>query len=123
QTLIEEWRNPNVHSYGTDIAKFASDLVEVFTAVQKFLHSSEIAVVEPIENSSSGAFSPEGPAEIEESFESQRLQSYIDSAEGGKVADECQNASVWQTDQAELCQSDDALECDRSYARQCKKLQ
>lgn len=63
------------------------------------------------------------PTPIPESFENQRFSSYIQNAEAGKVAGECQNAILWKTDQAESCQSDDTLECDRSYARQCKKLQ
>lgn len=65
----------------------------------------------------------EEPPLVEESFETQRLKSYVDSAEAGRVAGECLSAQVWQTDQAASCQSDDTVECDRSYARQCKKLQ
>lgn len=64
---------------------------------------------------------PVNPIEI--AFEKQRFTSYIQSAEAGQVAGECKDARVWKTDQAESCQSDDSLECDRSYARQCKKLQ
>lgn len=63
------------------------------------------------------------PTPSPDSFETQRFNSYVQNAEAGKVADECQSAQVWRTDQAESCQSDDTLECDRSYARQCKKLQ
>ncbi len=63
------------------------------------------------------------PTPIPDSFENQRFSSYVQSAEAGKIAGECQNAILWKTDQAESCQSDDTLECDRSYARQCKKLQ
>ncbi|MBS1970597.1 MAG: hypothetical protein JSU04_09825 [Bdellovibrionales bacterium] len=63
------------------------------------------------------------PTPIADSFENQRFSSYVQSAEVGKIAGECQNAILWKTDQAESCQSDDTLECDRSYARQCKKLQ
>jgi hypothetical protein len=63
------------------------------------------------------------PTPNSDSFENQRFNSYVQSAEAGKVAGECQNAILWKTDQAESCQSDDTLECDRSYARQCKKLQ
>lgn len=63
------------------------------------------------------------PTPNPDSFETQRFSSYIQNAEAGKIAGECQNAIVWKTDQAESCQSDDTLECDRSYARQCKKLQ
>ncbi|WP_413288033.1 hypothetical protein [Bdellovibrio sp. HCB337] len=64
---------------------------------------------------------PMNPTEI--AFEKQRFTSYIQSAEAGQVAGECKDARTWKTDQAESCQSDDSLECDRSYARQCKKLQ
>jgi hypothetical protein len=63
------------------------------------------------------------PTPSQDSFEVQRFSSYVESAEAGKIAGECQNAILWKTDQAESCQSDDTLECDRSYARQCKKLQ
>lgn len=63
------------------------------------------------------------PTPSPDSFETQRFNSYVQNAEAGKVAGECQSAQVWRTDQAESCQSDDTLECDRSYARQCKKLQ
>lgn len=63
------------------------------------------------------------PTPNPDSFENQRFSSYIQSAEAGKIAGECQNATLWKTDQADSCRSDDSLECDRSYARQCKKLQ
>ncbi|MGZ3745274.1 MAG: hypothetical protein ACXWRE_16470 [Pseudobdellovibrionaceae bacterium] len=125
QALIEEWRAQSSQLYGADFTKFASDLVEVFTAVEKFLTSSEVEGLAEeeagVERESFGE--NEENEENEEFFETQRFQSYIESAEEGKIAEECQSALAWKTDQAEFCQNDDFLECDRSYARQCKKLQ
>jgi len=67
--------------------------------------------------------SVESASTTTDDFEKQRFASYVESAESGKVAEECKGAAVWQTEKRESCQSDDSLECDRSYARQCKKLQ
>lgn len=55
-------------------------------------------------------------------FELQRFSSYIENAETGSTAPECQNATSWQTDKAGPCDKDETAGCDRSYARQCKKL-
>jgi hypothetical protein len=139
QNLIEEWRVQGFQLYGRDFSKFVSDLVETFSEVQRLL-SSPVTVVATVaaeqkEDVSEEAVENQPEVEMltslpidenagdEDSFEVQRLKSYIGSAETGTVAGECQNALVWKTDQAESCQSDESLECDRSYARQCKKLQ
>lgn len=147
QVLLEQWMSLGV----TDFTKFTADLVETFTETQRLLSLPVIAPVEqrvdaqvmPTEElppsnvevimgeQTIEVVETEAPAvttvmvapEPEGSFEKQRFNSYVQSAESGQIADECQTASVWKTDQAESCQSDDTLECDRSYARQCKKLQ
>jgi hypothetical protein len=143
QILLEEWKALGV----VNIAKFAVDLVETFTETQKLLNSPAIApgaqgvdvqettddagasteLVENQQGSSEAAavraVAEPSPAPDPDSFETQRFNSYVQSAEGGKISGECQNAQIWKTDQAESCRSDETLECDRSYARQCKKLQ
>jgi len=148
QVLLEEWRSLNV----TDIAKFTADLVEIFMETQRLITSpvvveaegvevvateSEVASSEevavtptpsPAESAPTLAVAPAStpvptPTPFLDSFETQRFNSYVQNAENGSVAGECKSAQVWRTDQAESCQSDDTLECDRSYARQCKKLQ
>lgn len=146
QILLEEWMSLGV----MDFAKFTADLVETFTETQRLLSLPVIAPVEqrvdaqvmPTDENVSEvdvvvaeqtieiavpapatAAAPSATPVPEESFEKQRFNSYVQSAESGQVAGECRNAYIWKTDQAESCQSDDTLECDRSYARQCKKLQ
>jgi len=148
QVLLDEWRALAI----TDIGKFTADLVETFMETQRILNTPVMAAVEqkvdaqsvqpPTEENTSGVemvvthqeatepavaepVTPPAPVVVQtdSSFEQERFNSYVQLAEAGKVANECQDARVWKTDQAESCQSDDTLECDRSYARQCKKLQ
>ncbi len=136
EKLFEERHTQGLQTYGVDFAKFSSDLTEVFTDMQRLLSNTETVAseenidsqIQNVNQVQSEDFPEDNNADnsedlSEESFEGQRLKSYIDSAEVGKVADECLSAEMWQTDAAESCQSDDSLVCDRSYARQCKKLQ
>jgi hypothetical protein len=121
QVLLELWPGADVG----DGEKFSADMLDVFTQLQKILTQPVLTVVEQKVDAEAAveAVATNEEAAPAENFEGQRFASYIESAESGKVAEECQGAKVWQTDQAESCQSDDTLECDRSYARQCKKLQ
>jgi hypothetical protein len=129
QNLLEEWQGLGVK----DFEKFTADLVETYIELQKILGEPVMVAVEQkvdaqIEaedamGNDSGVEVVENAPQEEPSFEKQRFDAYIQSAEAGKIAGECQGALLWKTDQAESCQNDSSLECDRNYARQCKKLQ
>jgi hypothetical protein len=129
QNLLEEWQSLGVK----DFEKFTADLVETYVELQKILSEPVLVAVEQkvdaqIESeelpvNESGVEVVENVPQEEPSFEKQRFDAYIQSAEAGKVAGECAGATLWKTDQAESCQNDSSLECDRNYARQCKKLQ
>lgn len=147
QILLEEQKAKETEI--KDATQFSADLVEVFTELQKLLSQPAMVALENSLEADAEAetetatvqteivaeteseieteialIEPPKTADKEElSFETQRFVSYIETAESGKVAEECLSAKKWKTDRAESCQSDESVECDRSYARQCKKLQ
>jgi hypothetical protein len=143
QVLLEEW--VALGAGMGDSAKFTATLIEVFTELQKLLAqpakvSPEPAAVvkaeTPVDSQAttevvrSDEETAEGAAQTEkdelakdENFEQQRFSSYMESLAPAKIAEECRSAILWKTDRAESCQKDDTVECDRNYARQCKKLQ
>ena len=121
QVLLEEWvgavagmENP---------AKFSDDVVQVFTEIQRLLSDESSASTEMVISDPEAAHEIELNLQQDQSFELQRFSSYLQSVEVGSVTLECQSAVEWKTDRAESCTKDDPIECDRSYARQCKKLQ
>jgi hypothetical protein len=126
QVLLEEWYGA-VAGMG-DVPKFAAELGQVFTELQKRL---SLPVLKPTENSADRVAEVDvvvtgedpGDAATDDNFEQQRFSSYVQAMEVGAVADECQRAVEWKTDRSESCRADAAVECDRNYARQCKKLQ
>lgn len=97
--------------------------------------SAEIALTDETQVLTESTTKPESQAEVQvvvtkseqslqdQSFEEQRFSSYVQMAEAATISGECSGATLWKTDRAESCQSDDSIECDRNYARQCKKLQ
>ena len=145
QVLLEEWFGA-VAGMG-DPAKFSADVIEVFTELQRLLsdpvmipvtakvdatsaddlpNTANVASTEAVATDGDPAAVSamvESGEKLDQSFELQRFSSYLQSVESGSVANECQAATVWQTDRAESCTKDDPIECDRNYARSCKKLQ
>lgn len=107
QSLLEEWVSLGAGPFEA----FTSEVVEVFLHLQKLLEGFAMA---PDGEKREGDHS---------AFEKLRFESYLGSVESGNVAEECQVAFVWKTDQASSCRSDESPECDRNYARQCKRLQ
>ncbi|MBK9321429.1 MAG: hypothetical protein IPM97_00480 [Bdellovibrionaceae bacterium] len=124
QVLLEEWAAATTaQKLGSE---FEADLLAVFSEMQRLLipsseqdtnsESSQVAEVQAIDTENDRIFS-------DQKFEEQRFSSYVQTAEGPILAEECQAPLRWKTERAEFCEGDDFLECDRNYARQCKKLQ
>lgn len=105
QILWESWQG----GAGLNFAQFTNEYPEVLGEIQRRLAEPPPA-------------SEEKPAPTP-SFEEQRFEAYTESALAGQVAEECQGAALWRTDLAPSCSSDESLDCDRRYARECKRLQ
>lgn len=113
QILWESWQG----GAGLNFTQFTSECPEVLGEIQRRL-------AEPPPAPEEKAAPAEGEvAAPTPSFEEQRFEAYTESALAGQVAEECQGAALWRTDLAPSCSSDESLDCDRRYARECKRLQ
>lgn len=115
EVVFAEWKELNVGNF----AAFSDELETVLVETRRVLASMQLpsstaAAADDVVRSESPATEP--------SFEVERFFSYVEASELGRIAPECESASEWATDQAVRCGSDESAQCDRKYARQCKKL-
>jgi hypothetical protein len=132
EVVFAEWKELNVGNF----AAFSDELETVLVETKRVLASIQVpssTAPTTMAASSSGNEGSEASAAVddvvrseppttERSFEVERFFSYVEASELGRVAPECESASEWATDQAVRCGSDESAQCDRKYARQCKKL-